>query len=87
MTVKAGDRVTAGQQVGRMGNSGLSDMPHLHFTAWSGLRRRGNAPILFRNVRVGLNPGKNDPWARDLPQWEPRSGYFVEGKEEGGRGK
>lgn len=80
VTVKDGDRVTAGQQVGRVGNSGLSDMPHVHFTAWSGLRRRANTPVMLRNVRVGLNPGKNDPWARDLPQWEPRQGCFVEAR-------
>jgi hypothetical protein len=83
-TVKAGDRVTAGQQVACVGNSGLSDMPHLHFIAWGGPRQRATTPVVLRNVRVGLNPGKNDPWARDLPQWEPRQGYFVEGKGEGG---
>ncbi len=31
ITVKAGDRVTQGQQIGRLGNSGSSDGPHLHF--------------------------------------------------------
>jgi murein DD-endopeptidase MepM/ murein hydrolase activator NlpD len=30
--VKAGDRVVAGQIIGRVGNSGASGMPHLHFT-------------------------------------------------------
>lgn len=29
--VKPGDKVTEGQVIGRMGNSGNSDAPHLHF--------------------------------------------------------
>jgi len=32
VTLKPGDRVVAGQIIGRVGNSGASGMPHLHFT-------------------------------------------------------
>lgn len=32
VTVKKGDKVKAGQIIGRVGNSGASGMPHLHFT-------------------------------------------------------
>lgn len=32
VTVKKGDKVKAGQVIGRVGNSGASGMPHLHFT-------------------------------------------------------
>lgn len=32
VTVKKGDKVKAGQEIGRVGNSGASGMPHLHFT-------------------------------------------------------
>ncbi len=35
-TVKRGDRVTAGQELARVGNSGASGMPHLHFTMMDG---------------------------------------------------
>jgi murein DD-endopeptidase MepM/ murein hydrolase activator NlpD len=31
VTVKEGDRVSRGQQIGELGNSGSSDGPHLHF--------------------------------------------------------
>lgn len=34
--VKVGDRVTAGQEIARVGNSGASGMPHLHFTMMDG---------------------------------------------------
>ncbi len=32
VTVRPGDRVAAGQELARVGNSGASGMPHLHFT-------------------------------------------------------
>ena len=32
ITVKVGDQVRKGQQIGRIGNSGNSGIPHLHFT-------------------------------------------------------
>ena len=32
VTLKPGDRVVAGQVIGRVGNSGASGIPHLHFT-------------------------------------------------------
>ena len=37
-------------------------------------------PLGFRKVRVGLNPGPDDPFARDLPEWTLREGWFVERK-------
>jgi murein DD-endopeptidase MepM/ murein hydrolase activator NlpD len=85
VTLKAGDRVTAGQQVGRVGNSGRSDVPHLHVALWTGRLLSTTAPLAFANVRVGLNPAKDDPWARELPSWEPRREYFVEAIEPPGK--
>lgn len=65
--VKEGDRVTAGQVVARIGNSGASGLPHLHFVVshdvagcfaavpWrlgSYRRRFGRAEVVFRNAPV-----------------------------------
>lgn len=43
-TVSRGDTVTAGQQIGTSGNSGLSEGPHLHFE----LRQNGKSINPFR---------------------------------------
>ena len=45
-TVSRGDTVTAGQQIGTSGNSGLSEAPHLHFE----LRENGKSINPFRYV-------------------------------------
>ncbi|MBN2475355.1 MAG: M23 family metallopeptidase [Pirellulales bacterium] len=78
VSVRTGERVSAGRQVGLVGNSGSSAGPHLHVAAWQGRFPRKTVPQAWTNVRVGLNPGRNDPWARDLSEWEPREGFFVE---------
>src|SRR3954453_15429790 len=36
LTVQVGNRVRAGQVLGRLGNSGNSDFPHLHFHVMNG---------------------------------------------------
>ena len=45
ISVKVGDRVTAGQSVARVGNSGNSDAPHLHFQVVN-----GNSPLASEGV-------------------------------------
>jgi murein DD-endopeptidase MepM/ murein hydrolase activator NlpD len=60
-TVAAGDQVEEGQAIGRVGNSGNSSEPHLHFhlaDRWDGLDPVGSAytsqgvPAVFWDARV-----------------------------------
>ena len=53
ITVKPNDRVTQGQVIGKLGNSGNSDAPHLHFQLMQGpdfLSARG-LPCSFSNIK------------------------------------
>ncbi|QGV82712.1 M23 family metallopeptidase [Streptomyces ficellus] len=54
LRVRAGDRVTAGQQLGRCGNSGNSTEPHLHFQLMDGpdARTARGLPFTWRGVGV-----------------------------------
>ena len=52
--VKPGDRLTTGQVIGSVGNTGNSDAPHLHFHVMSTpdpLRSDG-LPFVFSSVRL-----------------------------------
>jgi murein DD-endopeptidase MepM/ murein hydrolase activator NlpD len=52
--VRRGDRVRAGQLLGRVGNSGNTSEPHLHFHLQDSPRlgRGAGLPVRFRDVRV-----------------------------------
>lgn len=52
--VKAGDRVRAGQIIGRVGNSGQTGAPHLHFHVMDRplLARANGLPYEFKSFRV-----------------------------------
>ena len=75
-----GEKVPDGAVLGRVGNSGDSGAPHLHLSLHERPGDFLGLPLAFRKVRVGLNPGPDDPWARDLASWAAREGWFVEGR-------
>jgi murein DD-endopeptidase MepM/ murein hydrolase activator NlpD len=52
VTVKVGERVTAGQVIGRLGNSGNSFGPHLHYQLQSSpqLFHGQSLPFRFQNI-------------------------------------
>jgi hypothetical protein len=75
------DSVSAGDMVARIGDSGPSAYPHLHIQVHRGRDQSDLIPIALKNVRVSLNTGKNDYWAREFRgdrSWNIQEGYFFE---------
>jgi hypothetical protein len=74
-----GNAVAAGAFVGRVGNSGYSGWPHLHFGGDTIPAQPGGVgiPLGITNANVGLNPTASDPWRRTVASWGIREGYFV----------
>jgi hypothetical protein len=72
-----GTPFASGATIARVGNSGDSGAPHLHLSLHERPGEFVGLPLAFKDVRVGLNPGSDDPWARDLPVWAVREGWFV----------
>jgi len=61
VTVKAGDRVAAGQVIGKLGSSGSSGGPHLHYQFQSGPQLFHDQPLPFRfqNIDDPLSRGRH----------------------------
>ncbi|HYD30660.1 MAG TPA: M23 family metallopeptidase [Azospirillaceae bacterium] len=62
--VAPGDRVTAGQDIGQVGMSGLSELPHLYFSV-----RRGDTvidPFVGELRAEGCGIGERPLWAADV---------------------
>jgi len=59
VTVRVGDRVTKGEVIGRLGNSGDSTGPHLHYQLQSGpeLFKSQSLPFKFENTDDPLSQG------------------------------
>lgn len=69
--VQKGDRVTAGQRIGRMGNSGNSSAPHLHYHLMVCERafKCSGLPSVFSGLSV--------PQVPDFPRYSPVRGVPV----------
>lgn len=70
--VKEGDRVARGQALGRIGNSGDSREPHLHFevTDSPDLLAGEGLPYLIDRYEIRLRDGSLDARANELPTLE-----------------
>lgn len=75
------DGVSAGSTIARIGDSGVSAYPHLHIQVHRGHDQSDLIPVALKNVRISLNTGKNDYWARDFRGseiWNIQEGFFME---------
>lgn len=75
--VKPGDRVSAGDVLGRIGNSGYSGVPHIHFNLMDGgewLKAKGLPSFFsqFERIRTGGPPQRID-WGNPVTSWFVRS--------------
>jgi len=70
--------VQRGQLLGYSGNSGHSGSPHIHIGAYSKKSSSVTKPLLFKDVKVGINTWENDPWILNYNVWLARNAYTVE---------
>lgn len=80
LEVGAGDRVVRGQRLAKVGNSGMSDAPHLHLhfqlvrrDATGRITQEAPLPIALDGYRLTSNTGVGQRIARG----RPRRGHFV----------
>lgn len=74
LTVKVGDRVRRGQVLGKLGNSGNSDAPHLHFHIGDGPTPLGSEGVPFvlerfeyLGKRASIMDALMKPWVAGTP--------------------
>ena len=72
-----GNAVAAGALAGRVGHSGSTGWPHLHYGAEEIDNGFASHPLGITNANVGLNPTASDPWRRTIVSWGIREGFFV----------
>lgn len=71
--VHAGQRLRAGEVAGRVGNSGMSDGPHLHFAferhdRGSDRESADPIPVLLSGYRASWNQGNDEPVVEGHPR-------------------
>jgi hypothetical protein len=69
--VRPGDRVVAGQLLGRVGNSGNTSRPHLHLGV---MREEGGRLVGVAFGLVDVEPGFVRPWRGQILRKMPRAG-------------
>jgi hypothetical protein len=81
VTVKVGDRVKAGDVIARVGNSGASGLPHLHFTMDTTVWVGTEGVVIGRPYRFGgcrLVQVDATPCAIELRAARPQEGWVLE---------
>ena len=74
VAVHVGDRVTRGQQLGRVGNSGNSSEPHVHLHLQNTLVPYFGEAIPFHFSRYALN---DRPVSRGMPEGGRKAGRYI----------
>jgi hypothetical protein len=82
LRVSVGAKVRRGQVLGRLGNSGNSDAPHLHFHITDGPSALGSegVPYIFESVQYRGTVPSLDTLVADKP-WIPQGGTVVRTRE------